>query len=189
MPVVITGGGDQAVFLREIEERTGHDLRECYQCGKCTAGCPIAFAMDYPPNQIMRGVQLGMRDTVLRSRTIWLCVACETCSTRCPQEVDPAGVMDALRHIAFAEGIRSPEVDVPLFHRIFLGTVKQFGRVFELGMIGVYNVFSGHYLKDMLMAPVMLAKQKLTLLPARDRHIEGVKEMFERAAELEAEHA
>jgi heterodisulfide reductase subunit C len=174
-------------FLRQVERKSGHNLALCYQCGKCTAGCPIAFEMDYPPHQIIRGVQFGKRDMVLSSRTIWLCAACETCSTRCPQEVDPAGIMDALRRIAYAEGVRSPERDVPLFHRIFLGTVRQFGRVFEVGMLGLYNLFSGHLTKDLLLAPKMFLKGKLGLLPPRNKNIQGVKEMFARAQELEGE--
>ena len=175
----------QTAFLRLVEQKCGHNVALCYQCGKCSAGCPIAFEMDYPPHQIMRSVQFGMRDLVLSSRTIWLCAACETCSTRCPQEVDPAGVMDALRRIAYAEGVRSPEHDVPLFHRIFLGSVKQFGRVFEAGMIAAYNLLSGHLVKDLLIAPKMLLKGKLGLLPPRNREVRGMKELFARARELE----
>ena len=175
----------QVSFSSLVEEKSGQRLAVCYQCGKCTAGCPSAFAMDYPPHQIIRGVQLGMRDVVLSSRTIWLCAACETCTTRCPQEVDLAGVMDALRTIAYAEGIRSPEEDVPLFHRIFLGNVRQFGRVFEIGMIGFYNLFSGHYLKDVIMAPKMLLKGKLSLLPPRNRRGKELRRMFAVARELE----
>jgi heterodisulfide reductase subunit C len=174
-------------FRQEVQQKGARDVAECYQCGKCTAGCPVAYAMDYPPHQIMRGVQLGMRDAVLSSRTIWLCAACETCSTRCPQEVDPAGVMDALRRIAYAEGIKSPEGDVPLFHRIFLGSVKQFGRVFEAGMIAFYNLFSGHYVKDLVIAPRMLLKGKLNLVPSRHGSGKELKELFARVRELEAE--
>ncbi|MCG2770050.1 MAG: 4Fe-4S dicluster domain-containing protein [Anaerolineae bacterium] len=174
-------------FRRQVEALSGHNIADCYQCGKCTAGCPVAFAMDYPPNQIMRGVQLGMRDAVLSSGTIWLCASCETCSTRCPQDVDPAGVMDALRQIAYAEGIKSPEQAVPLFHRIFLGSVRQFGRVYELALVGFYNVFSGHYLKDVTMAPKMLLKGKLNLLPPKGGDVGGLKKMFDAARELEAE--
>jgi hypothetical protein len=95
--------------------------------------------------------------------------------------------MDALRRIAYSEGIKSPENDVPLFHRIFLGSVRQFGRVFEIGMIGFYNLLSGHYLKDVVMAPKMLLKGKLSLLPPRDRNINGMKKMFAMARKLEAE--
>lgn len=175
----------QMGFVHQVEEACGQNIAACYQCGKCTAGCPVAYSMDYPPNQIMRGIQLGMRDAVLSSRTIWLCAACETCSTRCPQDVDPAGVMDALRRIAYAEGIKSPEDDIPLFHRVFLGSVRQFGRLFEAGMMGFYNLFSGHYTKDLLMAPKMLMKGKLSLLPARNRNAKELKRMFAMAAELE----
>jgi hypothetical protein len=93
--------------------------------------------------------------------------------------------MDALRRIAYAEGIRSPEDDIPLFHRIFLGSVRQFGRLFEAGMMGFYNLFSGHYTKDLLMAPKMFLKGKLSLLPARNRNAKELKRMFAMAAELE----
>jgi heterodisulfide reductase subunit C len=141
--------------------------------------------MDYPPHQIMRGVQLGMRDAVLSSRTIWLCAACETCSTRCPQDVEPAAVMDALRRIAYAEGIKSPEQDVPLFHTIFLGSVRWFGRLFEAAMIGVYNVFSGHLTKDLNVAPKMLLKGKISLLPPQAKNSKELRQMFAKAKELE----
>jgi heterodisulfide reductase subunit C len=185
MSWLLPSSEEQLAFLREVEQHGAPNVTACYQCGKCTAGCPLAFEMDYPPNQVIRAIGLGMRDAVLSSRTIWLCAACETCSTRCPQEVDPAAVMDALRRIAYAEGIRSPEQDVPLFHRIFLGSVKQFGRVFEAGMIGFYNIFSGHFTKDLLMAPRMLLKGKIGLLPSRNRHRKELKEMFAKAKELE----
>jgi heterodisulfide reductase subunit C len=134
--------------------------------------------MDIPPHQVMRAVQLGMRDAVLSSSTIWICAACETCSTRCPQDADPAGVIDALRRIAYAGGIKTPESDVPLFHRIFLGTVRQFGRVFEAGMIGFYNLFSGHYTKDLVLAPTMLLKGKLSLLPGMHGDRKVLQTMF-----------
>jgi heterodisulfide reductase subunit C len=173
-------------LMREVAQKGAPKVIDCYQCGKCTAGCPVAYAMDYPPNQIMRGVQLGMRDAVLSSRAIWLCTACETCSTRCPQEADPAAVMDALRRIAYAQGIRSVENEVPLFHRLFLGNVKQFGRVFEAGMIALYNLLSGHYTKDVTMAPKLLLRGKLDLLPSRNGNSREVKEIFARVKELEA---
>ena len=190
MSYLLPSAKAQLAFRREVQQTGAQDAAVCYQCGKCTAGCPIAFEMDYPPHQIMRGVQLGLRDTVLSSRTIWLCAACETCSTRCPQEVDPAGMMDALRRIAYAEGIKSPEQDVPLFHRIFLGSVQLFGRLFEAAMIGFYNVLSGHFTKDVILAPMMLLKGKLSLLPPRVTQgpdSKELKRMFAKAKEL-AEH-
>ena len=93
--------------------------------------------------------------------------------------------MDALRHIAYAEGIRSPDQDVPLFHGIFLGSVRLFGRIFEAGMIGVYNLWSGHLTKDVAMAPKMLLKGKLSLLPPRAKNGRELRRMFAKARELE----
>ena len=129
-------------LLQEVAHISSQDIRQCYQCGKCSAGCPIAFEMDVLPNQVMRMLQLGMRDDVLRSRTIWLCATCETCTTRCPREVDLVAVMDALRMIALREGITRTEKNVPLFNEIFLGIVGRYGRVFEGELIGRFNLGS-----------------------------------------------
>ena len=178
---------DRPDIRRQVEDSSGQRLARCYQCGKCTAGCPCASSMDYPPHQIMRALQLGMRDAVLHSRAIWLCAACETCTTRCPQGVDVVAVMDALRRIAYAAHIRTPEKDVPIFHRIFMGSVRQHGRIFEITMMGLYNAFSGHLLKDVGMAPRMLLKGKLGLLPPRVEGGRSLRAMFERARALEAE--
>ncbi|OGB93715.1 MAG: heterodisulfide reductase [candidate division NC10 bacterium RBG_16_65_8] len=94
----------------EIQAISGQDVRACYQCGKCTAGCPLASAMDLMPNQILRLLQLGEHEEVLKSRTIWQCASCLTCAARCPKEVDPARVMDALRTILMRQGVVHVEI-------------------------------------------------------------------------------
>ena len=88
-------------------EEKGIHVQDCYQCQKCSAGCPVVFAMDYKPNQIMQMVSLGMKERVLNCKTIWVCASCYTCSTRCPNDIDIAGVMDRLRQAALREGIRA----------------------------------------------------------------------------------
>ena len=87
-------------LAREIQEKCGEDVNRCYQCLKCSAGCPMTFAMDLPPSQIMRLVQLGQEDLLLASKTIWVCVTCNTCSIRCPNDIDIAMVIDSLRERA-----------------------------------------------------------------------------------------
>ncbi len=153
-------------FVREVEEESGIKIFACYQCSKCSAGCPIAFEMDYLPNQIIRMAQLGMKERVLASRTIWLCAGCETCTTRCPREVDLAAVMDALRIIALREKVKPSERDVQLFNKIFLSTVRKYGRVFEGEMIGRFNISSGHLFKDIFKAPKLLKRGRLKIFPA-----------------------
>lgn len=187
MTWILPQGEAAQQFTRRVERISGQHLAQCYQCGKCTAGCPVAFAADYPPNQIIRGAQLGMEEQVLGSDTIWLCAGCETCTTRCPQGVDLARVMDALRSLALVEGVRPPRRIVPLFHRLFLGSVRQHGRIFEVGLMGLLNVLGGHLTKDLELAPGMFLKGKLSPLPPREGGLDDLKGLYARARELEAE--
>ena len=153
-------------LLVSVERLSGQNIRECYQCGKCSAGCPMSVDMDIPPNQITRLLQLGYGDVALRSRAIWMCVSCETCTTRCPREVDLAAVTDALRNIAISEGIRSPVRPVTLFNRIFLGLVSRYGRVFEMELIGRFNTGTLSFFKDVTKAPRLFLKGRLKLWPS-----------------------
>ncbi len=86
-------------FVRQVETISGASLLACNQCGKCSAGCPVAFGMDLLPNQVIRLAQLGIED-VLSSQTIWTCAACLTCVSRCPKGIDLPRVMEALRQIS-----------------------------------------------------------------------------------------
>jgi heterodisulfide reductase subunit C len=89
--------------LRRIEEISGEDLLKCYQCGKCAAGCPAAFAMDVLPSQLIRFLQLGLVEEVLSSDTPWFCAACQTCYARCPKGVDLSRIMEAIREVVLQE--------------------------------------------------------------------------------------
>jgi len=86
-------------LVDKIEDISGQNVFDCYQCGMCSSGCPVTDYMDYSPNQVMRLVQLGSVDEILNSRTIWICSTCLQCSTRCPKGIDVAKVMEALRTI------------------------------------------------------------------------------------------
>jgi heterodisulfide reductase subunit C len=97
MKVELSSDKVHSDFVKKVEELSGQNLLSCYQCGKCSAGCPGSFAMDLLPSQIIRMVQLGLQDEILNSKTIWLCASCLTCSVRCPRGVDLAKVFEALR--------------------------------------------------------------------------------------------
>lgn len=168
---------------KEFNNLSGVNVSLCYQCQKCTSGCPVAFAMDILPHRLMRLVHLGQLDRVLRGDTIWVCAQCETCNTRCPNDIDIARVMESLRQTSRREGKAAHKND-HLFNQAFLTSIKQFGRVHELGMISSYTVKSEGlkgFLKQAGMGLSMLAKGKLKLMPHSLRGHRQVKAIFKRA--------
>ena len=167
------------VFVRQVEQESGQALAACYQCGNCTAGCPAGFAYDMQANQIIRGVQLGLKERVLSSRSLWYCLGCSTCSQRCPNKIAVAEVMETLRHMARREGFISV-AQVNKFWLSFLETVRRFGRSYELGVMALYKMRSGRLFGDMDIAYPALSRRKLGFLP---HVIEGhgeVSRIFER---------
>jgi heterodisulfide reductase subunit C len=138
--------------------------------------------MDLLPSQVMRMIHLGSEE-VLQSRAIWLCASCEACTTRCPQGVDIAAVMDALRILAIDREVSGPDARGRKFNRSFLASVRRHGRVYEVGMLAAYKLRSGDLLTDAGKVPQMLAKGKLSLLPHRSGGRGEVREVFKRAEE------
>lgn len=86
-------------FVEKVEELSGQKLLVCYQCGKCSAGCPAVSQMDILPNQVIRFAQLGLKEELLESKSIWVCASCYTCNVRCPKGIKIAEVMEAVRQV------------------------------------------------------------------------------------------
>jgi len=168
-------------FLKEVEARSGQHLAECYLCGKCTAGCPMASEMDIPPHLLMRYLQLG-REEPLRSRAIWLCGSAQICTARCPKDIDVARVYDTLREMAYERGqVPAGVEDIRAFHSAFLKGVRKFGRMNEVDLTRRFKFKTGHLLQDARLAPEMFLKGKLRLKPTRIRGIEEIRGIFERS--------
>jgi heterodisulfide reductase subunit B len=155
-------------LAQTIQSEIGENAYLCYQCVKCTSGCPLAEHMDLNPNQVLRAIQLG-DDSVLESKTIWVCASCQTCTTRCPQGIDIAAIMDELRIEARRRGIEPAVPAVDKFGRLFLADVRLMGRLHEAGLMAGLNLVTGNLLKDMDLAVEMLKRNKLSLisLPVR----------------------
>ena len=171
-------------FSKKFAEISGEKVSSCFQCEKCTNGCPVTFAMDIVPHKLMRLIHLGFKDDVLKSNTIWVCASCETCTTRCPNGIDIAHIMDTLRQIALSENIQVPQKNVPIFHSAFLSSMKRHGRVHELGMTITYVLKSeglGGLMKQAGMGLTMFKKGKLKLLPSHFRANSYVRNIFKRA--------
>ncbi|SKA73460.1 4Fe-4S dicluster domain-containing protein [Desulfobaculum bizertense] len=177
-PVRVNSSYDRE-FVDEVERKSGQVLSHCYQCGKCTAGCPVDFAYDIPVSQIMRLLQAGQRDRVLKSRSIWLCASCETCTARCPNDIDVARIMDTLRNIAGKEGIVA-EKDIRKFWECFLDSVKKHGRIFEIGLMTAWMTRTGRLLANADLGPSVLLKGKMSFKPEDIQGREEIQKIFER---------
>ena len=168
--------------IHSIEKKSGVELTDCYQCGKCSAGCPVAFAMDKTPRQIIRLLQLGLLEEALASRTIWLCATCQTCVTRCPKDVDLPALMEAVRQAAKKKGIVA-EKEINLFNDIFLQNVKAFGRSPEVILSALYNLRSGHLFQDVDSVPHLFLSGKAHVLPEKVKNMDAIKKIFAKCAE------
>jgi len=175
-------------FAQRVRQMSGERLDRCYQCLTCSLGCPVSFAMDYYPNQVIRMIQLGLKQPVLSSSTIWMCLGCETCVARCPNEVDILRVMNTLRAMAIQEKIEGKESVIPTFHQTFLYPVRLFGKQYELGMLLLLKWRTKDFFSDLSLGIRMLLKGKLGIIPSRIKGSRQVKEIFDKAkATLEEE--
>ena len=168
-----------------IFSATGQNVARCYQCGKCSAGCPLIAEMDYAPHQVLRLLQPGLDDwdtLALTSRSVWLCLTCETCHTRCPQEVDLPRIMDFLRQESLRKKLVNPAAKkIVAFHRTFLDSIRYTGRLFEIGLIGGYKLRSFNLFQDITIAPKMFLKGKLKIWPHLVRNRSVISRIFNKS--------
>lgn len=148
-----------------LARELGENVYLCYQCVKCTSGCPLADEFDLTPNQVLRALQLGEDARVLNSKTIWLCASCHTCVTRCPHGIDLPRINDQLAMTAHKRGIKPKVPEIALFRKIFLRYARWLGRAYELGLIAEMNLRTRQPFKDVPMGLQMLLKRKVSLLP------------------------
>ena len=165
-------------FAQQVKQVSGEKLDRCYQCFTCSLGCPVSPDMDYHPDQIIRMAQLGLKEQVLNSSAIWLCLGCETCVARCPNEIDILRVMDTLREIAIDEEIKGKERIIPTFHRAFLYPIRLFGKQYELGLILYLMLKTRDFFGDLGLGIRMILKRKLPFIPSRIKGVKQVKEVF-----------
>jgi len=170
---------------RDLQALTGENVMLCYQCKKCTLGCPSAYAMRMKPHELMRAAQLGLAEEIYWSGTIWVCLSCETCNTRCPQDINIIRVIDGLREMSKKFDYYNPYPVIPAMHRIFMALVGRFGKVYELGLALLINLRMLTPFKDIDMASPMLLKGKLKPLPHKSHGAKELRQVMSRIRALE----
>jgi len=179
-------------LLEQIEAQGPFQAGACFQCRKCTNGCPVTFAMDLYPDEVIRLVILGQREMVLACQTIWVCAACETCTARCPNDVRIAELMDCLKEMAVREGVPSSQPRILALHQTFLNNIKKRGRLYETTLLPAYLLKSGNLLEkwnfgtwryDLKLGRKILAKGRLPLRPKSIKDIREVRKILARRKE------
>jgi heterodisulfide reductase subunit C len=174
-----------ALYREKLIKRVQADVRDCYQCGNCSASCPAAFTFDYTPNQVMQMLQVGLVDEVLESRAVQLCVQCLTCTARCPRNIDIAGIFESLKIAATAQGREVPEY-AETFNKAFMAAVARFGRLPEFYMMGMF--YLGTMRPKMAMGDAGLAiplviKGKMKFIPRKSKGADEVSRIYKKTME------
>ena len=162
-------------LARQIQRQCGENVFLCYQCQKCSSGCPVAEHFDLAPNQLIRAIQLGQKAMVLQSRTLWICAMCETCAVRCPHDINITKIMDVLKIMARSEGLASPLPSAVLFNQAALRGIRVFGKMYETGLMGELTLrqmvrgsldYKQFMRRDLPLALKMVKKGKLRIFPS-----------------------
>jgi heterodisulfide reductase subunit C len=176
-------------FLQEVIDATpdGERLVHCLQCGSCGGSCPSGEEMQYTPRTVIAMINAGDRDAVLAANTMWACVSCYFCTTRCPQNIPITDIMYTLKRIAIAEK-RYKNTDAPALAKTFTDFVEKFGRSYEAGLATGYHLLHrplGMF-KMMPMGMQIFSRGRMAILPKRIRQVDQLRAIIKKAKELSA---
>jgi heterodisulfide reductase subunit C2 len=165
-------------FIDQVNQLSDQTIQLCYHCHKCTAGCPVAERMQYGPDRILRMVQFGEKDKLLKSGDIWVCVACETCGSRCPNEINAARVLGALRELAYRENYVVAEPSAVKFHKIFLMLIQYTGRMHEVSLLALHKLWTLNLLADLPAGAKLILMGKVPFKPSIIKNRSQIKKIY-----------
>jgi heterodisulfide reductase subunit C len=180
-------------FIQEISTMPGGEkINLCIQCGTCSASCPNANKMDYTPRELIAMARAGMREEVLSSNSMWLCLSCYLCTVRCPRGIVPTYIMHALEHLAMRHGLSTKRTRTPILYKVFSDTVYSSGHIPRLGCMTRFylqvNPFSA--LKNTSVALALFRHGRMPLKPTRlkPEALGQFRAILDKAKALEAHH-
>lgn len=161
----------------------GDRIKHCLQCGTCSGACPVAYAMDMTPRQIIGLFRAGRMEEVLRSRAIWLCASCYSCTVRCPMKIRVTDTMYAFKRVAMQRGLYPRRFATPALSRAFVRTVRRYGRNYELGLAVRFYLRAklGKVFADSGIGWSLWRRGRLRLRPPRIRRVRELRAIVARA--------
>jgi len=178
-------GAQEGSFLAHLRTVSPN---ACFQCNRCTAGCPLAPAMDLTPAQVVHYLLLGDWEPALQSQSIWACVHCETCTARCPQQVDISGLFHLARATAWRSGRVAPDQAIAAYFASFVENLYIYGRAAELPLTLICKMKSEDYYRDFTLALRLISRGRLNFLNI-PRGAARYRRLYERVRQQEAQNA
>ncbi len=178
----------RAAFWHQVKSLPdGHKLKECLQCGTCTGSCPVSYAMDITPRQTVALFRAGMIEEILKSRTIWLCASCYSCTVRCPVGIQVTDTLYALKRLAMEANIYPDKFPVHVLSKAFITNVYKYGRNFEMGLGLRYFLKTGptKLLGNAALGITMMKRGRMATRPHTIKGVAEVRAIIDRARELE----
>jgi heterodisulfide reductase subunit C len=176
-------------FLEEVIAATpnGERIKHCLQCGSCGGSCPSGDEMQYTPRALIAMINAGDRNAVLAANTMWACVSCYSCTTRCPQEIPITDMVYALKRMSIAEH-RYHDTDAPALAKTFTDFVDKYGRSYEAGLASGYHLLHRPLgmIKMMPMGLQIFARGRMAIRPTKIRQIDQLQAIIKKAKELTA---
>jgi heterodisulfide reductase subunit C len=176
-----------AGFLHEVIEETpnGERLVHCMQCGSCGGSCPSGPDMQYTPRTLFAMINANQRKEVLAANTMWCCVSCYFCTTRCPQQIPITDIMYTLKRIAIRENAYSKS-HAPALAKTFTWFLERYGRSWEVGLAGWFYMRHKPWAATGLtsMGLGMLARGRMGLLPTKIKKIDQLQAIIKKAREI-----
>ncbi len=176
------------MFLEQVKLiPAGERIKRCIQCGTCTGSCPVSYAMDISPRQLIALFRAGEMETIMKSRTIWICASCYACTTRCPSGIKITDLMYALKRTAMAREYRSIAPQVQIMANLFVDNLMTYGRLHEGTLIAKYYVRTGFW-KMLGLIPLgkkMSRAKRIALLPHKIKGHKSLAKIIGKAQEIE----
>lgn len=175
-------------FLRQLEAVPNSEkIKSCIQCGTCTGSCPVSYAMDISPREVIALFRAGDMETLLHSKTIWVCASCYACQTRCPSLIKVTDIMYALKRLAMEKKIYPPNFPVYSLSQTFVSIMNRFGRLHE-PLFLVFYLMKTNPFKLFSFIPLglrMAKRRRLAYIPSKINNLSGFKKIIKKAEQMD----
>ena len=179
------------IFMEQVKDiPAGERIKRCIQCGTCTGSCPVSYAMDLSPRELIALFRAGEMELIMKSRTIWICASCYACTTRCPSGIKITDIIYALKRTAMERGLETSAPQVKVLASTFIDNLMKYGRLHEGTLIRKYYSRT-NLMKFLDIAPLgrkLWKTKRMSVFPRRIKGHKSLSRIIKKAQDIEMRH-